>query len=272
MIRPVEQIEQHALVPVRTLRGDIDGQRLAHRVRRRDHAAAFHKERPAAVLENRFAEDMRCLRERGVGVADADRNERGEIVGRLAVREQRVARKRLGAIRRCRQRLEIDGHQRSRILGEIAAVGNDDCDRLADEAGFVPGEAIRHEDLFDRRARHQKRHCLPLHGFRQVSVGEHRVHAGQSQRRALVDATDRGVRVGAAQHHGMEHAREVDIVDIAAAAGEQVRVFLALDACAEPFRAHQRSPSRIMLQPASNCARHAACWCKARATARSSAR
>ena len=38
------------------------------------------------MLENLFAEDVRGLSECGVGIADADRNEGGEIVGRSAVR------------------------------------------------------------------------------------------------------------------------------------------------------------------------------------------
>jgi len=73
------------------------------------------------------------------------------------------------------------------------------------------------------------------------------MHAGKRQRRALIDAADRGMRVGAAQHHGVQHPRKRDIVDIAATAGEQVRVFLALDARAEPLCAHQRRPPRSRL-------------------------
>ena len=80
MIRPFHQIEQHALVPVRPLRGHVDRQRIAGRVRHRDHAAAFHEERPAAMLEDLLAEHMRGLREGRIGIADIDRDEGGEIV------------------------------------------------------------------------------------------------------------------------------------------------------------------------------------------------
>ncbi len=63
MIRPVHEIEQHLLVPVRPLRGHVDRQRVGDRVRHRDHPAAFDEERAAAVLEDFLAEHMRCLRE-----------------------------------------------------------------------------------------------------------------------------------------------------------------------------------------------------------------
>jgi hypothetical protein len=227
---------------MRALRRHIDGERFRDRVGRRDHAAAFHEKRAAAMLEDLFAEHMRGLGEGGVGVADADRDEGGEIVRRAAMRQRRAGGQRRRAVGNRRQRREIDLDQRGGILREITALGDHDRDRLADEAGFLLGEAMRHVDLLDRRARHQQRHGLALHRLRQVGIGEHRVHAGQRERGALVDTADRGVRMRAAQHHGMQHPGELDVVDIAPAAGEEIRVLLALDACAEPFCAHQPDP------------------------------
>ncbi len=60
------------------------------------------------------------------------------------MRERRARLEPLRAIGDRRQRLEIDLDQRGGVLGEIAAVGHHDRDRLADEADFVLGEAVRH--------------------------------------------------------------------------------------------------------------------------------
>ena len=103
VVRPVEQVEQHALVAVRPLRRDVDGQRLGDRIGRRDHAAAFHEERPAAVLEDLFAKHMRGAGERRVDVADVERDVGAEIAERrrgIAVRQRRA---RLRAPRRNRR-------------------------------------------------------------------------------------------------------------------------------------------------------------------------
>src|SRR5262249_30279893 len=75
MIRPFQQVEQHALVAVWSLRGDVNGERVAGRVRHCDHAAAFHEERPTAMLKDLLTEYVRGLREGYIRVANTDRNE-----------------------------------------------------------------------------------------------------------------------------------------------------------------------------------------------------
>ncbi len=192
------------------------------------------------MLEQLLAKDMRRLREGGLGVPDIDRDDGGEIRGCVPMGERRAGLKRCDAIGHRRQRLVIDLDQRGRILGQIAAVGHHDGDRLAHEAGFVLGEAIRHVGLLDRRARHQERHGLPLHRGRQIRESKDRMHARQLKRRALVDAADAGMGMGAAQHHRMQHAGQLDVVHKAAASGQEVRILLALDAGAEP--SHQGCP------------------------------
>ena len=75
----VEQVEQHPLVPVRTLRGHVDGERIAHRIGRRNDPAALHEERPAAMLKDPLTKDMRGIRKGFVGIAHIQENLRGEI-------------------------------------------------------------------------------------------------------------------------------------------------------------------------------------------------
>ena len=143
------------------------------------------------------------------------------------------------------EHLEIDLDQACRVLGNIAIVGDDDGNRIADEADFVLGQAIRHVNLFDRRIRHQQRDPLIAHRFRQIAVRHDGVDARQRQRAGFVDAADSGMGMRAAQHHRVQHAGQLDVVDIAAVAGEQRRVLLAQDSRAEPLGPHvQALPSR----------------------------
>ncbi len=161
------------------------------------------------------------------------------------MRERRAALERRRAVGDRGQRLEVDVDQRGRVLGDVAAVGDHQRDRLADEAHLVLGEAIRHQRLLDRRIGHQQRHRLPPHAFGQVRVGDDGMHARQRQRARLVDAADVRMWMRAAQHRDLEHTRQMDVVDVARAPGEEGRILLALDARAEPLRAHQtRAPQR----------------------------
>ena len=60
----------------------------------------------------------------------------------IAMRERRAGVERGAAIGDRRQRLEIDIDQRGSVLGEIAAVGDHDRDRLADIADLVAASAM----------------------------------------------------------------------------------------------------------------------------------
>ena len=60
-------------------------------------------------------------------------------------------------------------------------------------------------------------------------MGEDGVDAGQGAGRRRVDRDDAGVGVRAAQEGDLEQARQADVVDVAALAGQQARVLLAQD-------------------------------------------
>ena len=53
-----------------------------------------------------------------------------------------------------------------------------------------------------------------------------------------IDALDLGMGVRAADEMGVGHAQHLDVVDVAALAGDETSVFLAHDACANAFNAH----------------------------------
>ena len=175
------------------------------------------------------------------------------------MRKRRARFEALGTIVHRRQRLVIDVAPVRGVFGDIAAVRDHEGDRLADVAHFVLGEAIRHERLLDRRVRHQQRQRLPLHDSGRSAWVKHRMHARQSERRALVDAPMPAWACGLRTTAACSMPGKRDVVDEAASPRQERGVFLALDARAEPLRAHQPRP-------------FAACKPRARSTARSSAR
>ena len=130
----------------------------------------------------------------------------------------------------CRQRFVIHVDELERVLGEIAVAGDHHRDRLADIAHAID----RNRPAFDRRLdadREARRQRLDL------GAGDHGDNAGRPPRGGQVDRADVGMRMRGAKNSGVTRARRyADIVDEAAAAGEQRQVFDALDRLADPVR------------------------------------
>ena len=125
-----------------------------------------------------------------------------------------------------RQRLVDDVDERNRVLGDIPRIGNNQHHRLADVTYLAECDAA----LLDRRIGKARQRCgLP----RRLLAGDHRDDAGQGLGRALVDRADARVGVRAAQHRGVRHVRQCDVVDEAPASGKEARVFLAQHARAD---------------------------------------
>ena len=124
------------------------------------------------------------------------------------------------------QRLVVDVDQLDGVLGDVPALGDDERDRVADELHLALGQRragrVRHVLAHDR-----------VPGLLDVGVEvggrEHRVHAGQRQRRRGVDAVDRRAGERAAHEAGVQHAGPRDVVDEGAVAGEQPGVLDARD-------------------------------------------
>ena len=156
------------------------------------------------------------------------------------------------------QRLVVDVDQFDRVLGEVAALGDDQRNRVADELGLALGQR-RPRSVRDVLARDGVPGLLDV-GV-EVGGGEHRVHAGQRQRRRGVDAVDPGARERAAHEAGVQHARPGDVVDEAAAAGQQPGVLDPLYAgSGVPGRRGGAGPPHVLSHGApSRCQRWAQC-------------
>jgi hypothetical protein len=141
-----------------------------------------------------------------------------------------------------RQLVVVDPHRLDRVDGVLAAVGDhhrDDLALVADpvlgdrpvvgDAG-VGGRLVGHDAVGDRPS---ARHGGGPVG-RQVLPGEDGHHPRQLLGRGGVDAAEVGVRDRAAHQRQPQHARQGDVVDKSALAGQQFRVLLAEDAATDP--------------------------------------
>ena len=126
-----------------------------------------------------------------------------------------------------RQRLVLDLDQLERVLGDVAALGGDDRDRLADVAHAVQRDAA----LLDRRVGEAGQGSGDLGD---VGAGHDQGHARQRLGPADIDRLDAGMGVRAAQRGRVQHVRQRDVVDVAALAGQQARVLDPLHALADP--------------------------------------
>ena len=126
-----------------------------------------------------------------------------------------------------RERVVLDVDEFGGILRDVAVLGDDEGDEVADEAHLVLGER-RARTVGDVLADEGEPRLVDAG----VEVGrrEHGVDAVECERRGGVDADDPCPGERAADEAGVEHARPHDVVDEGAVAGEQPRVLHAGDA------------------------------------------
>jgi hypothetical protein len=176
----------------------------------------------------------------------------GNIGADVVVNQSRAGAQTLFQIDYRRKLLEFDVDIVERVLGDIAALGDHDHQRFADMADLVLREwhlrAFVENDAFDRGRRHQDRAGLPVGAEVACDVGGD--HARPLQGLRNVDLQDFRMRYLAAQQSGMQHPRQLDVVDKQRLAGEKPAVFVALDRFAECASGHSGQP-RIRIAAAS---------------------
>ena len=117
------------------------------------------------------------------------------------------------------QRVVLDVDQLQRVAGRIPVLGNDERHLLALEAHLVGGQHGLH--VVGQR-RHPGQTLLG-----QVGAGHHRLDLRMCLRGSHIDADDAGVRVRRAQDRQVQHPRQRDVVDVAAAAPDEPGILLA---------------------------------------------
>ena len=238
----LEQIGERAAAQVRRLGRRPHRQDVAARIVTCEHGAPFERHGAAAMKRKLFLEHVRRACKCRVDVAIGHGDDGGDVAGEVAVGAGGAGFSCIAVVAHRGQDLEIDGHRRGGILREITVGRDHDCDGLADIADFVAGERQLRARGPDRRIGHQHRNLAGRHARRQIIRREHRVHAGHGERRRNVDGANLGMGMRSAHEACVQCAGYLDIIDEAAAPGEQRRIFEARDAGAEMFRAHGRCP------------------------------
>ena len=205
---------------VRALARDPDRHVAATGIPARDRAAGLHRHRDVALLADRVGDDVgRGVERRAQRGVVGRRGGAGHVGVELVVHQLVVVVDREPQVDRPRARFVLDVDQLARVLGERPALGDDEDDRVADEAH----DAARHRTA-PEWARVQGR----LVGRRREIV--ERVDGDDpGHRRGFggVDAGDRGARMRAADERDVQHAGKDDVVGVEPATGEETRVFLA---------------------------------------------
>jgi hypothetical protein len=165
---------------------------------------------------------------------------------------------RLLGIHDVRQRLVVDLDQLGRVLGERPAVG---------DHGGHPLSGIAHAILGERPTRHLGRVHADrerVGGGAEFLAGQHVVDARGAARRIRVDGADTGRRIGRGHDRDVLQAGKSDIGRVAAAPGDEARIFLRASLSADVTEAvralalgHYFAPARRL---AASCTASTICW------------
>ena len=229
-----------------------------------DGRAHFHRHAGHALNPGLQPRHMRRLGKRRLGrVPVADMRLQRDIRRRLIPERGRIFPRGVARVGHGRQRLVFHLDQLGRVLGDGDGLGNDEGHTFAAEAHapcrqhrvwagveelaaiLVQQHRIGHGALECDRAEEREIGRYRVDAIRQqIGMGVHRHHARQSARGTRVDAHDAGMGVRRAQNIAAGLARQVEIVAVAAASGDQPQIFLAprrrADANASATVQHER--------------------------------
>ncbi len=221
---------QHLLRAGDALPAEVEGEAVAL-VPMADRGANLHRRRRDAVLDDAQPRDVGGGGEAGGGLVGVAQREGEQVVRRRVGPDLRcVRRQRLGERGHGGQLVVIDHHRLRPGPRRLAAVGDDEGDPVADEAGDVAGQ---------QRARRRQ---LPGKGHQagndavggDVGVGVDRDDAGDRARLGRVDPGDAGMAIGRAHRRGEQHAGRMNVVGEAAPPGQQAEILDALGRLADP--------------------------------------
>ena len=218
---------------MRTLRRGVQRRAAAGRIVVADGVARFHRVDDNAIVDE-FKRDLVCgLGEGGVGclgVAGVIVPIEHQVAGNMIEKLSRAGRHRILRLGDGRQSRVFDLDRLGGIPRRRQSLGNDQGNGLTHVA-----------DLADRKHRTRrvvprlavatdKRRCAGYiaEAIRpNVPAGEHQQHARHAPGRGHIDAFDGGVRHRRAQHEGLRHPRQRDVVGVTALPGEKAHILVA---------------------------------------------
>ncbi len=196
-----------------------------------ERAVALERGRVEAVeVELRDLDHAVGLGEGGVEVAPGVETRPHEVPAGVVVEHGRLGFLRLAGVDDRRQRLVVDLDELGGVARELARLGHDGHDRLADVAHL----ADREREVLDVRAGHARDLEERIRERRDLLAGQRPVDAVDRLGRRDVDAGDVRVRVRAAHEVEVAHSVPLDVVDEDALALQETLVLLAPDALAAP--------------------------------------
>ena len=192
------------------------------------------------VVDELEGDNARRLGERpigGIGVAGVIVPIEDDVAGNVVEELRRAGRDRILGLRDCRQRLVLDLDCFRGIARSGQGLGHDQRNRLTDMAHLaerehrprrvVPRLAIAADER--RGAGNITETVRP----NVISRG-HQPDSSHAPRCGAVDALDARVRHRRAQHEGMRHARQGDVVRVAALSGEKTQIFMPPHGLTDP--------------------------------------
>ena len=151
----------------------------------------------------------------------------GGLAGEILAQHRGVGVHRLERIDHHRQRFIFDHDLVDAVIGGIAVGGDHEGDFLILEQHLAVGQHHLH-------VAGQCRHPGEVDGLQRLG-GDHRQHARHLQRLFRVDRFDAGMGVRRADEVAVQHARQLDVVDIIALALREAGVLDALALAAHAF-------------------------------------
>ena len=230
----------HRADDVRRLERAPDRQLAPDLVERAHALAGLERRGMRAVIGDQLLDRDLGLVEGGVGqvlVADRPLEDVVRVLARpvravllvldVLAQDGRVGRHRLERVDQDRQRLVVDLDRVDAVIGGIAVGGDDERHLLVLEQHLAVGQHHLH-------VARQGRHPGEIDAL-QVLGRQHGEHARHLQRLRLVDRFDAGVRVGRAHEIAVQHAGQLQIVDVIALALGEADILDALALAAEAF-------------------------------------
>ena len=217
---------------MRALGRGIERRAAAGRVVIADGVARLHRIDHDPVVEEIEADDARGLGERGVGrlgVAGVVVPVEHDVAGDMVEQLRRAGADRGFGVGHRRQRVVFDLDRFRGIARRGQSLGDHQRHRLADMAHLAERQH-RPRCIVPRLSvaaheRHRARHVAETVGAYVLS-GSDEQHARHAARRRGVDALDRRMRRRRAQHEGMRHARQDDVVGITPLPPDQPKILM----------------------------------------------
>ena len=196
-----------------------DGERAIARIEVGDEPARFERHGHLALEAQLFLDHDVSVGESLCRLALLERKIECDVVAELGMDDRRARRDGLQLIADRGQGLPFGGDELCRILGLGAALGHHDGDRLA-----LPDCALGGHEMLRRRTMPwpvQRHADEGLASRVDLGRGEHSGDARRGLRGRDVERDEPGVRVRAAHEAGMQHPRQLDVVDVTAVPAEQ---------------------------------------------------